>query len=251
MKSFRNVLAWCGFLLALSANSQAAPPTGAQLTKDTIIQMVKVGLPEDVIVSKIKAEANLPKLGADDLISLKSAGVSDGVIRALVGSSPKPDPAAANGTPTAGFHTQSVAAFRSGPTGTEDIVFRRTKLADAKGKEADAELIFRVDARLMQLRVSNRTVAEIPYGDVDKLSYDYTKHHRVKEGAIVMIASIGTGAIVMLTKSKSHYLEIDYHEGAAPSALVLRLDKKEYKGVLRTARDQTGKQIEFQKDAKL
>jgi len=245
MKTIRNVLACCGFLFASCAYSQDA------LTKDTIIQMSKAGLPEDVIVSKIKAEAQPPKLSTDDLISLKSAGVSDGVIRALVvGAGPKPDPPAANGTTTAA-HTQAISSFRSGPIRIEDIVFRRTKLADAKGKEADANLIFRVDARLIELRVANRSVAEIPYGSVDKMSYDYTKHHRIKEGAVVMVASLGAGAIVMLTKSKSHYLEVDYHEGTAPSALVLRLDKKEYKEVLRTARDQTGKDIEFQKDAKL
>lgn len=66
-----------------------------------------------------------------------------------------------------------------------------------------------------------------------------------------MVASLGAGAVVMLTKSKSHYLEVDYRENAVPSSLVLRLEKKEYKEVLRTARSQTGKEIEFQKDAKL
>jgi hypothetical protein len=84
MICFRSlVVALC---FSFCAHSQSAP-----LTKDMILQMVKAGLPDDVIISKIKGEANPPTLGIDDLISLKSAGVSDGVIRALVSSGPKPD----------------------------------------------------------------------------------------------------------------------------------------------------------------
>lgn len=72
------------FLFTFCAYSQNAP-----LTKESIVQMVKAGLPEDVIISKIKAEANPPDFSAGDLISLKSAGVSDDVIRALVGPGAK------------------------------------------------------------------------------------------------------------------------------------------------------------------
>lgn len=94
MNHFRNVIAVFGFvfLFAFGAFSQNAP-----LTKDMIIQMVKAGLPEDVIISKIKTESNLPNLSTDDLIALKSAGVSDGVIRALLSPAPKPEPPTSSG----------------------------------------------------------------------------------------------------------------------------------------------------------
>ena len=80
-------------LFSFCAYGQNAP-----LAKDAVIQMVKAGLPEDVIVSKIRSEANPPKLSTDDLISLKSVGVSDGVLRALVSPSPKTDPPSASGS---------------------------------------------------------------------------------------------------------------------------------------------------------
>jgi len=258
MRLFRSVLAGCGFLFALCAYSQ-----DAALTKDTIIRMAKAGLPEDVIVNKIKTDANAPKLSADDLIALKSAGVGDGVIRALVSTGSKADSPAASGAssatlanandPMAAVHgiPQPASGLLGVPRRTEDIVFRKTKLADAKGKQADADLIFRGDARLMVLRVADRSIAEIPYGSIDKLSYDYSKHHRIKQGAVVMVASLGAGAVVMLTKSKDHWFTVDYHEGEVPRSVVLKLDKKEYKAVLRSAKDQTGKEIEFLKDAKL
>jgi len=67
------------FFLSACAYAQDEP-----LAKDTIIQMTKAGLPDDVIIDKIKGEARPPKVSANDLISLKAAGVSDGVLRALV-----------------------------------------------------------------------------------------------------------------------------------------------------------------------
>jgi len=95
MSRLRKAIAGFLVLFAICAYSQNAP-----LTKDTIIQMAKAGLPDDVIVNKIKAETNPPNFSADDLISLKAAGVSDGVIRALVSPRPKTDPPAASATPS-------------------------------------------------------------------------------------------------------------------------------------------------------
>jgi len=54
------------------------------LTNDAIIKMTKAGLGEDVIVSSINAQPGKYTTGADDLIALKSAGVSDKVITAIV-----------------------------------------------------------------------------------------------------------------------------------------------------------------------
>jgi hypothetical protein len=36
---------------------------------------------------------------------------------------------------------------------------------------------------------ADRSIAEIPYRSNDKLSYDYSKHHRIEQGGVVMIAS--------------------------------------------------------------
>jgi hypothetical protein len=85
----------------------------APLTRDTIVQMVRAGLPEDVIVSKIRSEPNPPKWSADDLIALKSAGATDGVLRALVGG-PKVDP------PAAGSVVPAVSADPDDPMAQHD-----------------------------------------------------------------------------------------------------------------------------------
>ncbi len=56
---------------------------------------------------------------------------------------------------------------------------------------------------------------------------------------------------MVLTPSKSHWRTVDYLDGMVPGTLVMRLAGKEYKSLLRSAQTQTGKEIEFLKDAKL
>ena len=132
----------------------------------------------------------------------------------------------------------------------DETAFNGVKLADAKGKQADARLIFRDNNKNMVVRVADRDFVTVPYDQLDKFSYEYTKKHRVTQGAVVMVASLGAGAIVMLTKSKSHWLYIDFHEQNAPKSVVLRMDKKEYKNIFEAVKTHTGKEVEFLGDAK-
>lgn len=125
----------------------------------------------------------------------------------------------------------------------DDVVFHRTQLVDGKNHSTQADLVFNGSARTLSVRSSNQVVAEVPYDNIDKISYEYSKHHRVKQGAIIMAASLGAGGIVMLTKSKSHWLYVDYKDNGVPKSIVLRMDKKEYKNILTTAREQTGKEV--------
>jgi hypothetical protein len=131
----------------------------------------------------------------------------------------------------------------------EETAFRGVKLADAKGKQADASLIFSDNNKNVVVRVADRDFVTISYDQIDKFSYEYTKKHRVTQGAIVMVASLGAGAIVMLTKSKSHWLYIDFHEQTNPKNLVLRMDKNEYKKIFEAIKTHTGKDVDFLGDA--
>jgi hypothetical protein len=132
----------------------------------------------------------------------------------------------------------------------EETAFRGVKLADAKGKQSDASLVFSDNNKNVVVRVADHDFTTIPYDQIDKFSYEYTKKHRITQGAIVMIASLGAGAIVMMTKSKSHWLYIDFHEQSVPKSVVLRMDKREYKNIIEAAKTHTGKEVELLGDAK-
>ena len=131
-----------------------------------------------------------------------------------------------------------------------DAAFSGVKLADPKGKQTDARLIFSDTSKNLVVKVADREVLNVPYDQLDKFTYEYTKKHRITQGAVVMVASLGAGAIVMMTKSKSHWLYIDFHEQNIPRSVVLRMDKKEYKQIFDAVKTHTGKEVEFLGDAK-
>lgn len=55
-----------------------------ELTNDAIVKMVKSGLSEDVVLSMVKTQPAKYTLTPDELIALKSAGVPDKVVAAMV-----------------------------------------------------------------------------------------------------------------------------------------------------------------------
>jgi hypothetical protein len=89
------------------------------------------------------------------------------------------------------------------------------------------------------VRVADHDLAAIPYGNLDKLSYEYTKKHRITTGAVVMIFSLGAGAVVMLTKSKSNWLYTDFHEQDSKKTVVLKLEKKDLQRIFAAAKTHT------------
>jgi hypothetical protein len=54
------------------------------LTNDSVIKMVKAGLSDDVIISTMKAQSAQYSTDPDALIALKTAGVDDAVIKAMI-----------------------------------------------------------------------------------------------------------------------------------------------------------------------
>lgn len=122
--------------------------------------------------------------------------------------------------------------------------FSKTKMIDAKGKEVPVTIEF--DKAGLAVKILKTSIAEVPYDSINKLSYEMASRHRVKEGAVVMIASLGVGGIVMLTKSKNHWFYVDYKDAdGKPKDLPLKLDKSEYESVLKTAKEMSGKDVEI------
>ncbi len=85
MKRIFTKLLLVSFLLGAFAFCQT-------LNNDSILKMVNAGLGPDVIVTMVQSQPGAYKLGADEMIALKSAGVPDKVITAMLtkGNSPAP-----------------------------------------------------------------------------------------------------------------------------------------------------------------
>jgi hypothetical protein len=80
-----------GLLLAGCAthnHTAATPPAGPSLAE--IQTMVKAHVSDSVIINQVQNSSTRYHLTADQIISLKAAGVSDGVLDALINSASKP-----------------------------------------------------------------------------------------------------------------------------------------------------------------
>src|SRR5271170_6900196 len=67
---------------------QAAPPTkSAVMNNDSVIRMAKAGLGEDLIIQTINTQPGQYITDADALVALKTAGLSDRVITAMMNKS--------------------------------------------------------------------------------------------------------------------------------------------------------------------
>lgn len=89
------------------------------LTNDSVIQMVKAGLPEAVVIAKIKSTATKFDLKTDSLVNLKKAGVSDKVLEAMVAAGS----AAPTGS-TAAMPAPPAPAMAAGALKTQDVIYQ-------------------------------------------------------------------------------------------------------------------------------
>src|SRR5690349_9683008 len=122
-----------------------------------------------------------------------------------------------------------------------DESFSRVKVADSKGKPVSAVLTFSDHNQAVEIRSTKGTGVTIPYGRIYKFSYEYTKRHRVSEGTLAT-APLGIGALMMLTKGRSHWLQIDYDDPQnVRKFYVLRMDKHDYLRILEAVKAHTGK----------
>lgn len=129
----------------------------------------------------------------------------------------------------------------------QDVSFQtvRTMVPDGtKVREKRVELVFANRERLL-VRSDGKALVTIPFSRIEKIDYEYAKRHRTGEGAAVMVLSLGAGAVVMLTKTTSHWMGIEFEDEGRQKQLLLRLDKGDYRSVIAAAEAQTGKKVEM------
>src|SRR5712691_13522366 len=63
----------------------------------------------------------------------------------------------------------------------EETAFRGVKLADARGKQADASLILSDNNKNVVVRIADRDFTTIPYDQIDKSSSEYTNKHSITQ----------------------------------------------------------------------
>ncbi len=130
----------------------------------------------------------------------------------------------------------------------EETSFRHVKVPDAKGRQINAVLMFSDSRQTVEIQPEKGDAVRIPYAAIEKFSYEFSKRHRINEKTIAT-APVGIGAVFMLTKSRTHWLEIDYRQQDITKAYVVRMDKKNYIRILDAVKAHTGKDPEIMGNA--
>lgn len=122
---------------------------------------------------------------------------------------------------------------------SEEASFNSVKIPESNGKQTKAVLTFSDARKAIEVHPVKGSAVTIPYSQIYKCSYEFTKKRRVSEGSIAM-APLGVGAVMMLTKSKSHWLEIEYRADSVTNTFLLRMDKRDYVHILEALKTHTG-----------
>ncbi len=125
----------------------------------------------------------------------------------------------------------------------EETSFQRIKVPDTEGRQIKAVLTFSDNDKAVEVRPVKGELVSIPYAQIDKFSYEYTRNHRINDTSMVT-AAIGVGVVMMMTKAKNHWLQIDYRDQDVPKTYVVRMDKQNYLRILDAVKNHTGKDAE-------
>lgn len=94
-----------------------AIPAQQAMNNDSVIKMVKAGLSDDLIVTTINSQSGTYDTSTDGIIALKSAGVGDKVVAAIVAKAADPGPR----TPLVAPAPPAAAAAPARPAGIDDV----------------------------------------------------------------------------------------------------------------------------------
>jgi hypothetical protein len=98
-----------------------------------------------------------------------------------------------------------------------------------------------IDASQVRLVGKDGAPLLIPAAAITEVSYGQDVHRRVGAAIGLAVVSLGVGAIMLLSKSKKHYVGITWVNGDAKGGFAMQCDKNDYRGVLAGLEGVTGK----------
>jgi hypothetical protein len=108
--------------------------------------------------------------------------------------------------------------------------------------KAGASLYLYIDSGLIRLAEQKGGVlASIPAASVTEISYGQDVHRRVGTAIGLAVVSLGIGALMLLSKSKKHFVGITWADGDKKGGFVMQYDKNNYRGILLGLEGVTGK----------
>jgi hypothetical protein len=84
-------------------------------------------------------------------------------------------------------------------------------------------------------------IANIPAAGITEISYGQDVHRRVGAAIGLAVFSLGIGALMLLAKSKKHYVGLTWVDGDKKGGIAIQCDKNDYRGEIAGIEGITGK----------
>jgi hypothetical protein len=88
--------------------------------------------------------------------------------------------------------------------------------------------------------LQGKKIFEVPTSSVTEVSYGNDVHRRVGAAVGVGLVTFGIGAMMLLVKTKKHYVGLTWNEGDKKGGTVFKVGKGEYRGFLTALEGVTG-----------
>jgi hypothetical protein len=107
--------------------------------------------------------------------------------------------------------------------------------------KAGADMRLVIDGSNIRIKKGDMEFAVIPASAVTELSYGQDVHRRVGAAIGIGVFTLGLGALMLLAKSKKHFVGITWDDGGKKGGLAFQADKNDYRGLLAGLEGITGK----------
>ena len=108
-------------------------------------------------------------------------------------------------------------------------------------EKAGTSLYLYIGPTQIRLVKKEEVLATIPVASVTEVSYGQDVHRRVGAAIGLAVVSLGIGALMLLSKSKKHFVGITWVDGDKKGGFAMQCDKNDYRGILLGLEGVTGK----------
>jgi len=103
----------------------------------------------------------------------------------------------------------------------------------------DVQLV--IDPDRVRILQDKAEIANIPAASITEISYGQDVHRRVGAAIGLAVFSLGIGALMLLAKSKKHYVGLTWADGDKKGGIAIQCDKNDYRGEIAGLEGITGK----------
>ena len=118
------------------------------------------------------------------------------------------------------------------------VIYDGGSLQNVKAS-TDVQLV--IDPDKVRILHGKDELASIPAAAITEISYGQDVHRRVGAAIGLAFVSLGIGALMLLAKSKKHYIGLTWADGDKKGGIAMQCDKNDYRGELLALEGITGK----------